>query len=229
MQNIDNYPGSSGSGGGFTSCVPTNLINPNQIELVGICHFKISSLMNFPNSNSIYHWEIFQWDMFTFAITPFCESTSNQPNIFITTFLPTYGHPNGYTFFARLTVTTPNCSEIQLVKGFNVPMFNCPGVIIFGAKADDRGAVNALKRLKPTSTEPMLFPNPVSDILRITNLKDAEDYTFDIQNTLGQTVLSQEISSIDASIDVSNLMTGVYIGVIRSQGKIISTTKVYKK
>jgi Secretion system C-terminal sorting domain len=185
--------------------------------------------MSFPNTNSTYHWEIFQWDMLTTAITSFCESTSNQPNIFITTFLPTLGHPNGYTFFARITVTTPNCSEVQLVKGFNIPMLDCQGVIVFGAKSGDDIAVNALKQLKSTSSEPKVFPNPVSDILRITNLNDAEDYTFDIQNTLGQTVLSQKVSSIETSIDVSNLITGVYIGVIKSQGKIISTAKVYKK
>ena len=61
------------------------------------------------------------------------------------------------------------------------------------------------------------------------SLVDSDDYTFDIHNTLGQIVLSQKVSSIDAAVNVTDLKTGIYIGIIKLQGKIIATQKICKK
>ena len=55
-----------------------------------------------------------------------------------------------------------------------------------------------------------LYPNPVSDVLKIANADNLSNASFSIVNFLGETVLKSKNMNNNA-IDVSNLSSGVYI------------------
>jgi hypothetical protein len=55
-----------------------------------------------------------------------------------------------------------------------------------------------------------VYPNPVADVLNITNSNNLSDASFSILNVSGQTVLKSTSVNNDG-IDVSNLSSGVYI------------------
>lgn len=138
-----------------------------------------------------------------------------------------------YYIRVKVTATSPNCGgTVTKTKRILLgqPMSCTYTVVPFrptGGNTNNESL--ALTKKTSATSSVQIYPNPVDNLLHISNLNDSEDYTFDIHNTLGQTVLSQKVSSIDAAINVTDLTTGIYIGIIKSHGKIIATQKIYKK
>ncbi|WP_310379349.1 T9SS type A sorting domain-containing protein [Flavobacterium sp.] len=63
-----------------------------------------------------------------------------------------------------------------------------------------------------------IYPNPVSDILKIANANNLTYASFSIVDVLGKTVVQYKALNNDA-IDVSNLNSGVYILSVSSEGE----------
>lgn len=61
-----------------------------------------------------------------------------------------------------------------------------------------------------------VYPNPVSDILKIANADNLANASFSIVDILGKTVVQSKALNNDA-IDVSNLSSGVYILSVSSE------------
>lgn len=70
------------------------------------------------------------------------------------------------------------------------------------------------------------FPNPVKDILNITNDKNIQKV--EIVDITGKQVFSKEINAKNAQIKVDNLAKGIYIVKTISEGKV-ETFKIIKK
>jgi len=70
------------------------------------------------------------------------------------------------------------------------------------------------------------FPNPVNDILNITNLKTTA--TIEIINAIGQQIYSKRITTKDTQIEMSTLTNGIYFVKVTSENQI-QTFKVIKR
>lgn len=73
-----------------------------------------------------------------------------------------------------------------------------------------------------------IYPNPVADILNITNKKQLEINSITIYNSLGQQVKTFINANNTTSIDVSQLKTGLYFIKINSD-KGSTTSKFIKE
>lgn len=67
-----------------------------------------------------------------------------------------------------------------------------------------------------------LYPNPVSTQINISFPKSAENAVFAIYNILGERILQKNISTLNNSVDVSGLSSGMYIASITSNSKTTS-------
>jgi len=63
---------------------------------------------------------------------------------------------------------------------------------------------------KPTSEEPLVYPNPVSDILTIAHVDPEDDLTARIFNVAGALVMDFSSMS-NGQLDVSSLSSGIYL------------------
>ncbi len=211
---------------GSIDCTPGIIgSNDNPTESTVRCRFGFSPLLNnIPTSVGIFKWEITIEDA---AYNEYFRCNRESTSVGFAT--------NGLGYYLRIKLTASQLScggsgtktKRIFINAVN-PLVDC----IYGdapLRPVDDNENQGLIRKMITTNNVQIYPNPVSDFLRISNLNDSDNYTFDIHNTLGQTVLSQKVSSIDASVNVTDLETGIYIGVVKSQGKIIATQKIYKK
>lgn len=67
-----------------------------------------------------------------------------------------------------------------------------------------------------------LYPNPVSTQINISFPKSAENAVFALYNILGERILQKNISTLNNSVDVSGLSSGMYIASITSNNKTTS-------
>lgn len=77
-----------------------------------------------------------------------------------------------------------------------------------------------------TASEFKIYPNPVKDILNISNEKTIEKV--EIFDLTGKNLIQKEMNSDKAEINMSSLPAGIYIVKIHSEGKM-QTKKVIKK
>ncbi|HEY8401832.1 MAG TPA: T9SS type A sorting domain-containing protein, partial [Cytophagaceae bacterium] len=70
------------------------------------------------------------------------------------------------------------------------------------------------------------YPNPVRDILNISYSKDISEVA--VINMLGQVVISEQVSTTDAKVDMSGLPTGNYLVKVTVDGTV-KTIKVVKQ
>jgi PKD repeat protein len=204
-------------------CSPTNFTSsPVSVN----CSYRFAPIISGSSVGSSFSWELYLITLNPFSWSPEC-SVQNSPAFRI------LKHSNsvaqGLWYAIRVTMTRPDCPTQITSKFFQVTDYQCHFVTFLKSPTNNPAEVALLKKAMSNTQGVQIYPNPTDNFLQISNLKDSENYTFDIQNTLGQTVLTQKITTIDAKIDVSNLMTGVYISVLKSQGKIISTEKIYKQ
>ena len=90
---------------------------------------------------------------------------------------------------------------------------------VYGIESVQRLAVTAHVTLgtdESTFSGFTSFPNPVADVLHITNAKSLESAT--IHNLMGQHVMSAEINNTSAQLDLSGLAKGMYFVTLRSNG-----------
>ncbi|MFV0541919.1 MAG: T9SS type A sorting domain-containing protein, partial [Aestuariibaculum sp.] len=66
-------------------------------------------------------------------------------------------------------------------------------------------------------TDFMVYPNPVSSILMVSNKTFYNTDTIDVYNTLGQIIATQKVNSAQTEINVSQLDSGIYILRYNSQ------------
>jgi uncharacterized repeat protein (TIGR01451 family) len=71
-----------------------------------------------------------------------------------------------------------------------------------------------------------LAPNPVKDILTLTN--DTPMDTVEVVSVLGQKISNTKISGLEAQLDLSNLSNGIYFVTVTSEGKA-KTVKIVKE
>lgn len=77
----------------------------------------------------------------------------------------------------------------------------------------------------------VLYPNPVTDLLtvQIPQPNDLKNISYEIINTMGQVLISQNIGSSNTfGINWTGMQTGIYWLRILSDGKTVQTTKVVK-
>jgi hypothetical protein len=211
------------------TCSPLGFVgddNGNVPEL-NKCSYRFTPVLNTNSSGFTFNWEA--WIEDDRGDTYFNCAKTGVPDFYV---VNNKGTP---TYFIRVKVTgtSPTCGG-TITKSkrivLNQPLACTYNVVQFRSNDDDTYNESlALNKKVSATSNVQIYPNPASDILHVSNLDDSENYTFDIHNTLGQTVLSQKVSSIDAAVNVTDLTTGVYIGIVKSQGKIIATQKIYKK
>lgn len=84
--------------------------------------------------------------------------------------------------------------------------------------------------LAPESIAAMsIYPNPASDRVSVefTAASETNDVEVMIYNTMGQTVQSSSfVGSVNTTIDVSDLLTGMYIVIVKESGAAAHTTKL---
>lgn len=71
------------------------------------------------------------------------------------------------------------------------------------------------------------YPNPVKNILNITNIDGIKDVT--VLNILGQTVISKTVNGSETKIDMQNLSSGTYLVKINSTANETKTVKIIKE
>jgi len=77
-------------------------------------------------------------------------------------------------------------------------------------------------------TDVLVYPNPASNQLFIQTGLNLANSVFNIYNLSGEMVLQQQINSKTDVINISCLISGVYIYKIEQNNKIIDTGKFVK-
>lgn len=85
---------------------------------------------------------------------------------------------------------------------------------------------DGLSVANPTINKLTYYPNPVQDILNISNNSEIENVQ--VYNMLGQVVLNKSINATSSQLDLSNLSSGTYM-VKMSINNAIETIKIIKK
>jgi Secretion system C-terminal sorting domain len=130
-----------------------------------------------------------------------------------------------------LTVSGPDCPTQTITRLFiyypmgGSALAGCESFIFFLKSNEGQNDEYFLK--KPKSNLLTIYPNPTTDNIMV-GISDSEIYSFEIYNTLGQNLINQRVTIDAASVDLSNLNKGVYIGVLKSKDKIVHTEKIYK-
>ena len=97
---------------------------------------------------------------------------------------------------------------------------NLPGVImspcmdLVNGQAEDYGVVirgaTSIANTNNTAAQMKLYPNPASNTLSVS-LAVKDQYTISVMSADGRMVMSAETESVNTTLDVSALPTGVYI------------------
>tara|TARA_R110000850_G_scaffold277086_1_gene422438 strand:- start:184738 stop:186015 length:1278 start_codon:yes stop_codon:yes gene_type:complete len=189
-------------------------------------------------SNSGLYYFFYNW-----SYTPFTFCASNREEVVVTvneTALPdgegTQGFDAGQTL-ADLVVTGENLTWYEDAGGMTEIPDTTPlvdGTTYYVSQTIDgcESGLLAIIVQENLSTADVVFagltfyPNPVVDNLHLTNTRIIE--SAEVYSLSGQKVLTQEINSLTASMNLGQLKTGVYFINISSEG-ISKTIKVMKK
>ena len=110
-------------------------------------------------------------------------------------------------FFAQVSANTNNSVTINMNANFTeLKLENYPGYLATYRNVSLSTPEQSLAALK-------IYPNPVSDQLFISN-RNSKDLDIVIYDILGKQVLQKK--SIEQSVDVSNLLDGIYFLEINS-------------
>ena len=117
--------------------------------------------------------------------------------------------------FTNQTATLPNTlagTTFNLVFSFICDNVNPKG---YGA-IDDVSLVytEALSTFTIKKSDIIFYPNPVKNTLTLSNSESVEK--IEIFNTLGQSVLMQEVNALEVSLNVSSLAVGNYIAIVKT-------------
>ncbi len=116
----------------------------------------------------------------------------------------------------------PNGHVMQVIRE-SAHLFNNPTNEMGYGIPNFEDAYNALLVLgledQLLSEQFALYPNPVSTNVNISFPQNIEQAEISVYNVLGKLVLKKQISTLNNSIDVSNLTSGMYIASIASNNK----------
>lgn len=122
---------------------------------------------------------------------------------------------------------TGNTEEILLISIFSLVLFQNK-LWFSGTKSGNGNELTSLTDASVLSitdfdTETItMYPNPASKSIHFTNISNTIKYS--VYNTLGSLVMNGEINSIQKSIDISTITTGMYLVEITFDG----TSKTFK-
>jgi hypothetical protein len=72
-----------------------------------------------------------------------------------------------------------------------------------------------------------IYPNPTNDVLNISNLDGVK--TVIISNVLGQSILTNNVSDVNMTINISNLKTGIYLVTLVAENGLVRTERIIKE
>ncbi|WP_395074605.1 T9SS type A sorting domain-containing protein [Flavobacterium sp.] len=153
---------------------------------------------------------------------------------------------NNNLFLRNINIKNGQNFTYQNLISYNMDFSNCPNLqnicvndsnlISFQNKVDIYGYTNctvssscalSTKYFNEFSNYFTIYPNPVSNVLSITQKENITISSINIYNTLGQLVLVIPNAKNTKTIDVSSLTTGNYFIKINSD-KVTSNTKFVK-
>lgn len=76
-------------------------------------------------------------------------------------------------------------------------------------------------------TNVSMYPNPVNDVLTITNLDNAKQVM--VSNVIGQIVYSLPVSGIEMNISTSELRSGIYVVTVIAYNGAARSERIIKK
>ncbi len=92
---------------------------------------------------------------------------------------------------------------------------------------DAKKEASALTDAEVANLNAQIFPNPANDLVNVTyNVPADESVVVTLSNSLGQAVASVDGGESSASIDVSDLNSGLYFASIVVDGVVVSTQRV---
>lgn len=111
--------------------------------------------------------------------------------------------------------------------------YNVTGTNIFGCSSSYSLIQNVISCVGVNEiTEPFyniqIYPNPISDQIKIDIKADYENLKIELYNSLGQLILLNPLGKGSNIINVANLTYGVYYAKIKNLSKIIYTQKLIK-
>ncbi len=159
-----------------------------------------------------------------------------------------YGQLGDGTTTNRNTISMTNANNYQMaITGFHHTLLlnnesnisgaglNGTGQLGNGSTANSSSWVSVacpvsslmVDEVKSSADNLKVFPNPVNDILNVSSDKKIVSVT--VFSAAGQLIFTKVINDKKTSIDVSNLISGVYMLNIDSGDKNVKTVKVIKK
>ncbi len=85
----------------------------------------------------------------------------------------------------------------------------------------------AVEEITSSANNLKVFPSPVNDILNVSS--DQKIISVTIFNTAGQLILTKAINDKIAAVDVSGLVSGIYLVKINLDNRNVKTVKVIKR
>jgi hypothetical protein len=133
--------------------------------------------------------------------------------------------------FYTILIGTSTFEEIKAdtfeIRIFHNPILSYEGAVTTGSLEIDSINTTVLLATPEQSLEKIrIYPNPASDYITL-NIPFNDSGTAIFYNVLGQEVMTQELTSINSKIDISELHSGIYMLTIKTkQGSI--TKKLIK-
>lgn len=174
-------------------------LNPNSIEMLGASH----------NYNMRRIGNQLIWNFYSIDLPP----TSSDPI-----------GSHGYIQFRIKPTAGFSVGDIIPNKAFIYFDYNPPII----TNEFETEFVQSLKTTEFDVSNFILYPNPTSSLVKITNLKSSETISsIEIHNLLGKKIKEvNNSSSDDITIDVSDLSKGIYLVEIKTQSNLKITKKL---
>lgn len=166
-----------------------------------------------------------------------CGSNLDQQtggyDLFVAKYAPDGGFPSANFGFYNTAITDVSfldfCGAVAIQSNGNIIVAGFTGDefhqdFIVARYLDD--VVNGKPEIDHENA-PEIFPNPVSDILKI-RIKDAQDLSIVILNIEGKEVFSSRLGSLLNQFDLGNLRSGIYMILFKKRGEIVYSEKMIK-
>ena len=124
-----------------------------------------------------------------------------------------------------LAEQTEIANTAHIYFDYNPPITTNTTVNVMVSALPNKGGGQGL-----TGVEAKVYPNPFYDYLQVEIVKNstnAAPYTFYLQNSQAQVLLSQQLNGVIERIDTGRLPSGLYFYLIKdAQGSVVASGKV---
>ena len=132
-----------------------------------------------------------------------------------------------YTLTTPLSFSSPSTLTIWIGNGWAGSVAN-PSSGTWTGSVTLNGVNEVLSTKEFSATKLLVYPNPSTDIINISNTLNAVVNTVEITDLNGRTVKTQNVNNTEAQISISDLSAGVYmLKVSTDQGT--ATKKIVKQ